>query len=145
MLRPAWVGMIVLVASSCDPSAQGLRAEEDRLIRKLVEGGPREKMAAAVKLKRLGCKRSVPYLLAEARDHYPKVIIEGELCSPDVKAFVIQEGKKTPYIDYHEPLFGALSTLAVPYFEPDRAWFEAIDTWIEVNLPKHRPHPTHDR
>lgn len=110
--------------------------EENRLILQLVKGGPQEKMAAAKRLEQMRSKKAVPYLLLEARDRYPKIIYEPGDNPHLPRAYVFQDGKKVPYVDYHEPLFSALSRIAVPYFEPDKDWFEAIDEWIKANLPK---------
>ncbi len=114
------------------------RALEDRLIRQLRDGDPYEKMDAARQLEQRGVVRAVPQLLVEVRDKYPRptyVEKPNSRFSHDYDAYMIWNGEKVPYIDYHEPLFSALSRLAVPYFGNDAQWFAAIDEWIAKNLP----------
>lgn len=116
--------------------------EEDRLIEQLVNGEPAEKMVAARELQQRGTKRAVPYLLAEARDNYPRPFFKpgtpADLWEGGTVYARNREGEIVPYIDYHAPLFEALSSLSVPYFGNDQEWFAAIDRWIEQNLPEAR-------
>ena len=145
MLSRLVVVMLAAAACGCaNSSAQSRagvdanRALEDQLIRQLRDGDPYEKMDAARELERLGVVRAVPQLLVEARDKYPRPTYVEKLNSQrshDYDAFMIWNGEKVPYIDYHEPIFSALNRLAVPYFGNDAQWFAAIDEWIAKNLP----------
>ena len=116
--------------------------EVKRQIEKLENGDPHEKMEAANELKRLGSKAAVPYLLLEARDRHPEIIsepvsnIDGVKVSDYYKYFVIKDGMKIPYIDYHKPIISALSELSVPYPSNgnDEQWFLDIEKWIEENI-----------
>ena len=139
------VGCILFLLSltSCESAQQAGRSisYEDQLIKQLTEGGPYEKMDAARELERLRSEKAVPYLLTEVRDKYPKIIYEpaeNPRYSHEKKAYVIRDGKKVPYIDYHAPLFSALAHIAVPYFGNNQTWFGAIDEWIKQNLPKQK-------
>ena len=138
LLLPVFIAAGSLACSQHHVSSDTpIRSLEDRLICQLVNGGPGLKMMAAEELRRLGSTRAVPYLLVEVRDKYGPIIcepVENPQESHERKCFVYRDGVKTPYVDYHAPLFHALSVLSVPYREPDKAWFEEIEQWIDENL-----------
>lgn len=116
-----------------DSSERTARTREQEFIWQLSNGTPQEKMDAATQLKQMRSMVAVPYLLVEMRDKYGPIIYEDDPDSDDPHkklAFVIRDGKKVPYVDYHEPLFVALAELAIPYFGPDRKWYEALEAWV---------------
>lgn len=120
------------------PKASGIKAlpREEKLISLLVAGTPKVKMAAAKKLGEMNSKVSVPYLLVEMRDKYGPIIYEDDPNSDDPHhklVYVISNGKKVPYVDYHGPLFEAMHKISVPYFGNDAKWYAAIEGWIREN------------
>jgi len=101
---------------------------------------PIDKMGAAEIIRQRGCKQFVPDLLREVRDRYGpfecdpppppeagKIYVNGP--GPCFKVFA---NGRVPYIDYHEPLFRALSELAIPEIAPDERWYEAIEEWVSA-------------
>lgn len=117
-----------------DPIAEDYQTEQ-ALIELLLEGDYKAKMYAAKQLQQLGSKLSVPYLLYELVN-FPTVGIE----SMDYASFLTMQaimkesgGRRFAYVDYHAPILKALSTLAVPYEEPERAWVHKIEEWLIQN------------
>jgi len=115
------------------------------LIHRFVEGDPIDKMGAAGLMVDNDCTEAVPIILNDIR-----TLAAAYQCDPPLppsqgvsddparpKCYVMWKGRKVPYIDYHQPLFVALSRLTgVPYFEPDEAWYAALDRWVDAHLEK---------
>jgi hypothetical protein len=49
-----------------------------------------------------------------------------------VRTFIVVNGIRQPYVDYHAPIYEALSSLAIPYHETDEIWLAEIETWCRV-------------
>ena len=155
--RVVCVLLVCLLHASCQKQSplaheKERNAEEARLIFMLSDGSVEEKKTAAVKLKEMGSLRAVPHLLREAKrcsELAKQVVYEPDPDSEFVdarKAYVIVDGKKQPYVDYHAHIFDALAALTIPYKESaekvtipfksaDEKWFADIEAWWKANGP----------
>ena len=124
----------ISTASPYMPSYIGPGCSQE-LIDRLLVIDPIDKMGSANLLRQRQCRESVPVLLAEMRDNYGPIVHDepppGREFGP---SYVIRNGERLPYIDYHTPIFQALWVLSVPYTGPDEKWYREIDEWIEAHL-----------
>jgi hypothetical protein len=111
------------------------------LFQRFIDGDPIDKVGASRMFVYYGCKEAVPVILNELKTLYasyhciPPIPPSGIAHDHNTKCYVEWRGRRVPYIDYHTPLFGALSRLTgIQYFEPDEAWYQAIERWIAENL-----------
>ena len=113
------------------------REWEDRLILTLSTGSIEEKKVAAKRLQEMRSTRAVPHLLREARRCCE--LARNSWSEPDPqsrsvhgrKDYVMIDGRKQPYVDYHAPIFTALEALTnVPYKESDEPVKDADEKWL---------------
>ena len=114
------------------------------LIKRFVDGDPIDKMGAALVMSYKDCKQAVPIILDDFRAlnasyHCDDVPWSDNIQDGDVprRCTIVWKGQTVPYVDYHDPLFEALSRLTgIGYFEPDKAWFAALDEWVAAHLDR---------
>ena len=107
------------------------------LFQRFVDGDPIDKVGAARLMADNDCEGGVALILDDIRALGASYRCDQAALSDDVRddkrpsCTVVWKGTTVPYIDYHTPLFDALIRLTgIGYFEPDTAWFAAIDDWV---------------
>ena len=147
-VHPAIIGTLaVLAVTGCARTLHSpyfyKSACPPELIHRFVDGDPIDKVGAAGVMADNHCTEAVPIILNDIKTLYATYRCDGAIppsddvsdlmATPD--CHVTWKGKKVRYVDYHAPLFAALSRLTgVAYFEPDEAWYAALDRWVDAHL-----------